>query len=63
MPVCSWVYYIGITLMIKQLHMGIETEIFYSNEMAYIFYYLEYLLNISEKNSGFFLRKLDKTYI
>jgi hypothetical protein len=49
--------------MIKQLHIGIEIDLYYPIEFPYIFYYLDYLLNVVDKNSNTFLSKFDPLYI
>lgn len=49
--------------MIKQLQMGIEVDLYYPEEYGYIFYYMEYLFSVSNRNSMTFIKKFDKGYM
>lgn len=48
--------------MIKQLFIGIETQVYQHYEYPYVFYLLENLLAVYDKNSQVFLKKFDKIY-
>lgn len=49
--------------MIKQLFSGIEIDLYQHYEYPYVFYLLENLLAVYDRNSQIFLKKFDKTYI
>lgn len=49
--------------MLKQLQTGIQIELYYPEEYGYIFYYIQYLISVSNKNSYSFLMKFDKGYM
>ena len=59
----SYTYYIAINHMIKQLQTGISIDLYYPEEYSYIFYYMEYLFGIANKNSLIFLKKFDRGYV
>lgn len=61
MYVSSWFYYYGLELMVKQLFVGFENNLFELSELKYIFYVVENILGISHRNGQIHLRKLDKT--
>ncbi len=49
--------------MIKQLQTGISIDLYYPEEYGYIFYYMDYLFNIANRNSMIFIKKFDKGYM
>lgn len=63
MYVSSWFYYYGLELMIKQIMVGFENNLFELNELKYVFFLVESLLSVQQRNGQIHLRKLDKTII
>lgn len=59
----SYAYNLGINHMIKQLQTGIQIDLYYPEEFGYIFFYMQYLISISNRNSNVFLMKFDKGYM
>jgi hypothetical protein len=49
--------------MAKQLHLGIEIDLYYPIEYPCIFFYLDYIYNISEKNAANFFKNFDRNYV
>lgn len=49
--------------MIKQIMVGFENNLFELNELKYVFFLVESLLSVQQRNGQIHLRKLDKTII
>ena len=60
MYVCSWFYYYGLNLTIRQILTGFEINLYQPSELIYVLYVLENFLTIFERNSQIFIRKIDK---
>ncbi len=46
--------------MIKQLLVGFQQNLYELNELKYVFYVVENIIGISQRNGQIYLRKLDK---
>jgi hypothetical protein len=46
--------------MISQIFSGLENDIYQHDEYPYVFYQLESLLGVYDRNSGVFLKRFDK---
>jgi len=49
--------------MARHLHLGIEIDLYYPIELPSVFFYLEFVCNITEKNSTYFLKNFDRSYV
>lgn len=63
MYICSWFYYYGVNMGIKQIFTGFETNIYQPHECIYTMYVVWNFLNIFERNSQIHLRKIDKIFL
>lgn len=61
--VCSWVYHVSLSCMARHLHLGIEIDLYYPVELPSIFFYLDYLYGILEKNAMYFFKNFDRNYV
>ena len=58
--VCSWVYYYGLKMLVRQLLVGFSIQLYEPVEIKYVVFVLTNLLEMSNRNAQVHLRKIDK---
>jgi hypothetical protein len=54
-------YELAMRMMIKQLNLGFELELYDHFDLSYVYFYLEYFTNIHEKNRSNYLNTITGT--
>jgi len=58
-----WFYGLSAKLMCRQLLLGAELELYSQADYPFIFYYLEYVYSIIEKNNINLIARFDKEFL
>ncbi len=61
--ISSWFYYYGLEMMIMQILTGFKINLYEPSEFKYVFYVLENILAINQRNSSIHFRQIDKSII
>lgn len=58
-----WSFDIAVKLMIKQLSLGFELELYQERDYPIVFYLLHHMLLLLDRNNATFITRFDKEFL